>query len=43
MIDHNQELTVDLLHPSDAGHIMMGEALARKLRPIIGEHTERPR
>lgn len=35
-------LTVDLLHPSDDGHIMMGEALARKLGPIINGSTERP-
>lgn len=28
-------LTSDLIHPSDYGHILMGEKLAGKLRPIV--------
>ena len=31
-------LTVDLIHPSDYGHSMMGQNLADKLRPILTQY-----
>lgn len=35
ILQHLSGLTVDLIHPGDFGHIMMGENLARKLNGII--------
>jgi lysophospholipase L1-like esterase len=32
----NEDLTIDQLHPTLQGHILLGEALARLLRPLIG-------
>ncbi|MBD2845323.1 hypothetical protein IDH44_08985 [Paenibacillus sp. IB182496] len=32
-------LTVDLIHPSDDGHIEMGRLLAERLRRLLPEHT----
>jgi hypothetical protein len=33
----NQSLTIDRLHPTVEGHVALGEALVRLVRPLVGD------